>query len=154
MTKAELRAALDAAAELPEHAEVIVARPPGRKNARSLGAGIYRIESVGVGIYGKVPDDGKKVLIIQVGGLLERLAAGGVLEAKVGPRGKGMEEEEARQVASALDGEAYDAGEGEWLAVFRKPGGGLVVIDDDTVGEFADEEAFKKGAAVRRIELG
>jgi hypothetical protein len=154
MTKAELRAALDATAELPAHAEVIVARPPGRKNARSLGAGIYRIESVGVGIYGKGPDDGKKVLIIQVGGLLERLAAGEIIEAKVQPAGKGMEEEQARQVATALDGEAYDAGDGEWLAVFRKQGGGLVVIDDDTVGEFADEEAFKKGVAFRRIELG
>ena len=64
-----------------------------------------------------------------------------------------MNETQAVAVAQALGGEAWHSGGGIWLVRLTNPEGRLVVISDDLVGEYLDEDAFRDGAATRTIAL-
>jgi hypothetical protein len=64
-----------------------------------------------------------------------------------------MNEKNARAVAGALGGEAWHSGGNIWLVRFRGKGGRLVVVSEETVCEYEDEEAFYEGNAARSIDF-
>lgn len=64
-----------------------------------------------------------------------------------------MNEKQALAVAGALGGEAWHSGGGIWLVRLTNPEGRLVVISDDLVCEYRDEDAFRNGEAAQTISL-
>lgn len=64
-----------------------------------------------------------------------------------------MNEKQALAVADALGGEAWHSGGGIWLVRRTNAEGQLVVISDDLVCEYRDEDAFRDGQAIRTIEI-
>jgi len=57
-----------------------------------------------------------------------------------------MNEEQATAIAKALDGEAWQSGGNIWLVLIHRDDGKLVVISDEIVCEYENEEAFHEGA--------
>ena len=64
-----------------------------------------------------------------------------------------MNEQQANSVAEALGGEAWNSGGGIWLVVIKRSDGRLVVISDDAVCEYADEQAFENSRADAAVVL-
>jgi len=54
-----------------------------------------------------------------------------------------VDEDAAVAVAEALGGQAWQSGGGIWLVRIERTDGRLVIVSDDAVCEYADEEAFE-----------
>lgn len=63
-----------------------------------------------------------------------------------------MSEHIAKTVAGLLGGEARHTGGGIWVVAWTLPDNGLVVLSDDTIVRYADEDAFYKGVEMNRID--
>jgi hypothetical protein len=64
-----------------------------------------------------------------------------------------MNEEQAKAVAEALGGSEWQSGGGIWLVVIRKQDGEIVVISDDAVCEYKNEDAFEESKADTTVFL-
>lgn len=64
-----------------------------------------------------------------------------------------MNEPQANAIADALDGESWQSGGGIWLVTITREDGKVVVISDDAVCLYEDDEAFTDGKAEASIEL-
>jgi hypothetical protein len=53
-----------------------------------------------------------------------------------------MEEEQANAVAGALGGDVWQSGGDIWLVIFRRADGHAVVLSDEAVCEYSNEEAL------------
>ena len=58
-----------------------------------------------------------------------------------------MTEEQAEKVATALGGSTWQSGADIWLVLINRTDGRLVVISDEVVCEYTDQEAFDAGEA-------
>lgn len=65
-----------------------------------------------------------------------------------------MTENRARAVAEALGGEAWQSGGNIWLVRLRGMGGRMVVISEDMICEYRDEETLREGRPAQTIQLG
>jgi hypothetical protein len=64
-----------------------------------------------------------------------------------------MNEQQAQAIADALGGETWQSGGDIWLVTLRRNDGKVVVISDDAICLYADDEAFDAGQALQSIEL-
>jgi hypothetical protein len=64
-----------------------------------------------------------------------------------------MNEKQATSIADALGGETWQSGGDIWLVLLRKPNGRLVVVSDEAICEYDDEEAFDNAKASATIFL-
>lgn len=64
-----------------------------------------------------------------------------------------MNEQQAQVVAEIIGGEPWQNGGDIWLVMLRRNDGKLVVISDDTICLYADDEAFDAGQALQSIEF-
>jgi len=64
-----------------------------------------------------------------------------------------MNELEAKQVAQTLAGEVWQSGGGIWLVLLRQGNGKLVVISDEAVCEYDDEQHFEQSIPTKTILL-
>lgn len=64
-----------------------------------------------------------------------------------------MDEKQATAVANALGGETWQSGGDIWLVVMHRADGRLVVLSDDVICEYLDEDAFEKSQASSSIVL-
>ena len=64
-----------------------------------------------------------------------------------------MNEEQANAVADALGGRAWQSGGNIWLVMIERNDGKMVVISDDVVCEYADQDAFEAGESSASILL-
>jgi len=64
-----------------------------------------------------------------------------------------MEEDQAEAIAGALGGETWQSGGYIWLVVIRRQDGHLVVISDEAVCEYENQEAFDDAKATLFIYL-
>ena len=64
-----------------------------------------------------------------------------------------MNEEQATAIAAALGGEAWQSGGDIWLVILNRDDGHLVVMSDEVVCEYENEEAFDEAKALRTIHL-
>ena len=64
-----------------------------------------------------------------------------------------MEQQQARELARVLGGEAWTSDVGAYLVALRRPDGAIVVFSDDTVTEYADDDAFDAGTPAANILL-
>jgi hypothetical protein len=62
-----------------------------------------------------------------------------------------MDEEKATALAKLLGGETWQSGGDIWLVLIHRSDGKIVVISDELVVEYADEEAL--GAGVPGIQI-
>jgi hypothetical protein len=53
-----------------------------------------------------------------------------------------MEEEQAIAVARALGGDVWQSGGDIWLVIFRRADGHVVVLSDEAVCEYSNEEVM------------
>ena len=54
-----------------------------------------------------------------------------------------MKEDQAKAVAEALRGSAWNSGGGIWLVRMDRHDGSLVIISDEVICEYAGEEEFE-----------
>ena len=64
-----------------------------------------------------------------------------------------MNEQQAQAIADSLGGETWQSGGDIWLVTMRRDDGKVVVISDDAICLYADEEAFDRGEALQTIEF-
>ena len=64
-----------------------------------------------------------------------------------------MDEKQAEAVAEALGGTTYQSGGETWLVVLHREDGKVVVVSDDAVCEYKDDEAFEKSKPSKTIVL-
>ncbi len=64
-----------------------------------------------------------------------------------------MDEDRAKTVAEALDGEPWEGGGDMWLVIFRRADGRVVTLSREVVCEYMDEAAFEGGRPVMRVYL-
>jgi hypothetical protein len=64
-----------------------------------------------------------------------------------------MNEEQAKQIAQALPGETWQSGGGIWLVLLRQGSGKLVVLSDEAVCEYNDEQHFEESKPAKAILL-
>jgi hypothetical protein len=64
-----------------------------------------------------------------------------------------MEEEQAIVVARALGGEAWQSGGDIWLVIIRRADGHVVVLSDEAVCEYSNEEAMGTDQPLSNIVL-
>jgi hypothetical protein len=64
-----------------------------------------------------------------------------------------MTEIQATSVAGAFGGNVYQSGGGIWLVLLQRADGELVVISDEAICLYDDEEAFERGDAKTTIVL-
>ncbi len=64
-----------------------------------------------------------------------------------------MDEKQADMVADALGGQAWQSGGGIWLVLLRQGNGKLVVISDEAVCEYDDEQHFEESKPSKAILL-
>lgn len=64
-----------------------------------------------------------------------------------------MDEKGANTIAKALHAETWQSGGGIWLVIRRRADGHLVVISEDTINEYENEEAFEASEAANFILL-
>jgi hypothetical protein len=64
-----------------------------------------------------------------------------------------MNEKQANVVADALGGQAWQSGGGIWLVLLRQGNGKLVVISDEAVCEYDDEQHFEESKPAKAILL-
>jgi hypothetical protein len=58
-----------------------------------------------------------------------------------------MTEEQATAIADALGGEAWQSGGDIWLVIVRRQDGHMVVLSDEVICEYENEEAFDEAKA-------
>jgi hypothetical protein len=64
-----------------------------------------------------------------------------------------MNEDQAKSIASALGGESWQSGGDIWLVLIHRADGRLVVISDEVVCEYENQEAFDDAKASATIYL-
>lgn len=64
-----------------------------------------------------------------------------------------MDEQQAEAVAAALGGTAWNSGGGLYLVRIERSDGHFVVVSDEVVCEYEDDDAFEAGRATRSIIL-
>lgn len=64
-----------------------------------------------------------------------------------------MNEAQADAVANALDGESWQSGGNIWLVIIHRGDGSLVVLSEDAICEYADDDAFDNASALKMIPL-
>ena len=64
-----------------------------------------------------------------------------------------MDEHQAEAVAKALGGESWNSGGEIWLVLLHRADGRLVVMSDEAICEYADQNAFDSGQASATIVL-
>jgi hypothetical protein len=64
-----------------------------------------------------------------------------------------MDQAEAMAVAKALDGEAWNSGGEYWVVLLHRTDKKLVVISDESVCEYEDQDAFEEARARAMIVL-
>ena len=64
-----------------------------------------------------------------------------------------MNENQALQIAEALGGDTWQSGGDIWLVTIRRNDGKIVVISDDSICLYADDEAFDRGDSLQSIEF-
>jgi hypothetical protein len=64
-----------------------------------------------------------------------------------------MTEEQATAIAGALGGEAWQSGGDIWLVLIHRPDGHMVVLSDEVVCEYENQEAFDNARALLSIHL-
>jgi len=64
-----------------------------------------------------------------------------------------MNEKQANVVAGALGGQAWQSGGGIWLVLLRQGNGKLVVISDEAVCEYDDEQHFEESKPSKAVML-
>jgi hypothetical protein len=64
-----------------------------------------------------------------------------------------MNKQQAQAIADSLGGETWQSGGDIWLVTLRRNDGKLVVISDDVICLYADDETFDAGRAEQSIEL-
>ena len=64
-----------------------------------------------------------------------------------------MEEEQATSVANALGGDVWQSGGDIWLVIFRRADGHVVVVSDEAICEYSNEEAIGTEQPLRNITL-
>ena len=64
-----------------------------------------------------------------------------------------MREEQANAIAEALGAEAWQSGGDIWLVLVRRPDGHLVVMSDEVVCEYENQEALDAGRPISTIAL-
>lgn len=64
-----------------------------------------------------------------------------------------MKEEQAAAVAEILGGEAWQSGGGIWLVLKRRSDGRLVLVSDESVCEYEDEQSFERNEVWNSILL-
>ena len=64
-----------------------------------------------------------------------------------------MNEQQAQAIADALGGETWQSGGDIWLVTLRRSDGKVVVISDDAICLYADDDAFDRADALQSIEL-
>jgi len=64
-----------------------------------------------------------------------------------------MNEEQANAVADALGGRTWQSGGDIWLVLIDRTDGKLVVVSDETVCEYNNEESFEKAKPAKTILL-
>jgi hypothetical protein len=57
---------------------------------------------------------------------------------------KSVDEQQATTIAEALGGSAWQSDGGIWLVLLRRSDGRLVVISDEVVCEYKNEDCFEK----------
>jgi hypothetical protein len=62
-----------------------------------------------------------------------------------------MNEKQAQMVANALGGETWQSGGGIWLVLLRQGNGKLVVISDEAVCEYDNENHFEEAKPAKTI---
>lgn len=55
-----------------------------------------------------------------------------------------MDEQQATTIAEALGGTAWQSGGGIWLVLLRRSDGRLVIISDEVVCEYENEDRFEQ----------
>jgi len=64
-----------------------------------------------------------------------------------------IDEKSAKAVAEALGGAAWNSGGGMWLVRLEREDGRLVVLSDEVVCEYADEDAFERTEPAASVVL-
>ena len=64
-----------------------------------------------------------------------------------------MNEEQARAVAEAAGGETWQSGGNIWLVLCRRSDGKLVVLSDEAVSLYENDEAFEDNRTTQTIGL-
>lgn len=62
-----------------------------------------------------------------------------------------MDETRAAQIAEILGGEAWQSGGDIWLVVIRRNDGHLVVVSDEVICEYENEDAFENSQTINSI---
>lgn len=69
------------------------------------------------------------------------------------PMGDDMEEEQAIAVARALGGDVWQSGGDIWLVIIRRADGHVVVLSDEAVCEYSNEESMGTEQPLSNIVL-
>ncbi len=64
-----------------------------------------------------------------------------------------MTEEQAIAIADALGGETWQSGGDIWLVLIHRPDGHLVVLSDEVVCEYENQEAFDESKSTNAINF-
>ena len=64
-----------------------------------------------------------------------------------------MNEKQAKMIGDALGGQSWQSGGDIWLVIIRRNDGHLVVISDDVICEYENEESFEDSKANMSILL-
>ena len=64
-----------------------------------------------------------------------------------------MDEKQTNAIAEALGGEAWQSGGDIWLVLIRRPDGHLIVLSDEAICEYENQELFDEGKALTTIFL-
>ena len=64
-----------------------------------------------------------------------------------------MNERQAQAIADALGAETWQSGGDIWLVTLHRNDGKVVVISDDAICLYADNDAFDAGNAMQSIEF-
>ena len=64
-----------------------------------------------------------------------------------------MNEEQAKAVAQAISGEPWQSGGDIWLVLCRRADGKLIVVSDEAVCLYDDDEAFESGRVANTMIL-
>jgi hypothetical protein len=64
-----------------------------------------------------------------------------------------MNEDQANAIAEALGGETWQSGGDIWLVIIRRRDGRLVVLSDEVVCEYENQEGFDTARTLTTIHL-
>jgi hypothetical protein len=64
-----------------------------------------------------------------------------------------MDEKQAEAIAEVLGGETWQSGGDIWLVLLRRSDGKLIVLSDELVSEYENDEAFENNRSSNSIFL-